>query len=173
MAREVRRELSLSPTSPLDVRQLADHLSIPILPLSSLGDAAPLAARFFLNGGESVFSGVTVFWGTQRTIVFNDAHDRGRQANDIGHELSHGLLLHPPTPAADERGCRLWDVDTEGEADWLSGALLVPEEAALLIARRKLPHAAAAAEYGVTPKMIQYRINVTGAQRRVQRMRAR
>ena len=44
-----------------------------------------------------MFSGVTVFRGPRRTIVFNDAHAPGRQANDIGHELSHGLLLHTPT----------------------------------------------------------------------------
>ena len=47
----------------------------------------------------------------------------------------------------------------------------MPEEAALLIVRRGLSMPEAAAQYGVTPRMVQYRINVTAAQKRVQRMR--
>ena len=171
IAREVRAELSLPPSSPLDVWTLADYLEIPVLPLSNFNVDAPNAADLFMNEGEAVFSGVTVFCGSRRTIVFNDAHVKGRQANDIGHELSHGLLLHPPTPPIDGRGCRLWDSEVETEADWLSGALLVPEEAALLIARRGWTMPYAAAQYGVTPKMVQFRMNVTAAKRRVKRWR--
>ena len=171
IARELRAELFLSRTSPLDVWQLAEHLDIPVIPLTSFHEQAPNAARLFLNGGQEIFSGVTVFRGTNRTIVYNDAHVLGRQANDIGHELSHGLLLHTPAAAIDGRGCRVWDSDTEAEANWLSGALLVPEEAALHIVRHGWSMPEAATRYGVTPKMVQYRINVTGARRRVQRMR--
>ena len=96
IAREVRAELSLSRTSPLDVWLLTEHLDIPAIPLSSFHRTAPQAARLFLNGAQEMFSGVTVFRGPRRTIVFNDAHALGRQANDVGHELSHGLLLHTP-----------------------------------------------------------------------------
>ena len=170
-AREVRAELSLSSTSPLDVWRLAEHLDIPVIPLSGFHEAALHAERLFLNGGQEMFSGVTVFRGSNRTIVFNDAHVVGRQASDIGHELSHGLLLHTPVAAVDGRGCRVWDRDVEAEANWLSGALLVPEEAALQIVQRGLSMPQAAAKYGVTPKMVQYRISVTGARTRVQRMR--
>ena len=171
IACELRAELSLTLTSPLDVWRLAEHLDIPVVPLSSLREQAPNAVRLFLNGGQGMFSGVTVFRGTNRMIVYNDAHVQGRQANDITHELSHGLLLHTPTAAVDGRGCRVWDSDIEAEANWLSGVLLVPEEAALQIVRCGLPLREAAAKYGVTEKMIQYRINVTGALKRVQRMR--
>ena len=88
IAREVvRAELSLSSTAPLDVWRLAEHLDIPVIPLSGFHEAAPHAARLFLNGGEETFSGVTV-WdrGSNRTIVFNDAHVAGRQASDIGQK---------------------------------------------------------------------------------------
>ena len=170
IAREVRAELSLSRTSPLDVWRLAEFLEIPAVPLSTLHSAAPEAARLFLNGGQEMFSGVTVFRGPRRTIVFNDAHAPGRQANDVGHELSHGLLLHTPAAAVDGRGCRVWDRDAEAEANWLSGTLLVPEEAALHIVRHGWSTREAASRYGVTPKMIQYRLNVTAARKRVRRM---
>ena len=171
IAREVRIELSLSRTSPLDVWRLAQHLGIPVIPLSSLRRTAPGAAKLFLNGGQRMFSGITVFRGSRRTIVFNDAHASGRQANDVAHELSHGLLLHTPKAAIDERGCRVWDREAEAEADWLSGALLVPEEAAMQIVRLGWSMREAATRYGVTPKLVQYRVNVTAALRRVQRMR--
>ena len=153
--------------SPLDVWRLAEYLEISVVPLSTLHSAAPEAARLFLNGGQELFSGVTVFRGPRRTIVFNDAHAPGRQANDVGHELSHGLLLHTPASAVDGRGCRVWDREAEAEANWLSGTLLVPEEAALHILRRGWSTREAAVRYGVTPKMIQYRLNVTAARKRV------
>ena len=170
IARDTRGELGLSHTAPLDVQAVAAHLDIPLLKLSALRSDAPHAVRFFSRGGESSFSGATVFCGSHRTIVFNDAHSPGRQASDIAHELAHGLLLHPPTPALDGRGCREWDRSIEEEADWLGGALLVPEEAALLIVQAKWSRALAAAEYGVTERMVQFRINVTGARKRVARM---
>ena len=170
IAREVRAELSLYRTAPLDVWRLAEYLEITVVPLSTLHNAAPEATRLFLNGGQEIFSGVTVFRGTRRTIVFNDAHAPGRQANDVGHELSHGLLLHTPAAAVDGRGCRVWDREAEDEANWLSGALLVPEEAALHIVRRGWSTREAASRYGVTSKLVQYRLNVTAAQTRVRRM---
>ena len=61
IALEVRAELSLSHTSPLDVWRLAELLDIPVVPISSFHEAAPNAARLFLNEGEEIFSGVTVF----------------------------------------------------------------------------------------------------------------
>ena len=73
---------------------------------------------------------------SSRLVVYNDAHDPVRQRSDLAHELSHALLQHPPKPAIDHRGCRDWDPEMEEEANWLAGALLVSEEAALTIARR-------------------------------------
>ncbi len=173
IAREVRDEMSLAPTSCLDPWRLAEHLCIPVIPMSSFIAAEPEAVRFYQNEGEAMFSGVTVFRGTRRTVVFNDAHAPGRQSNDIVHELGHGLLGHSPTAAMDEFGCRLWDQEMEDEAHWLSSALLVPEEAALLIVRRGWLPERAAGKYGVSRRMIQWRVNATAARKRVQRMRAK
>jgi Zn-dependent peptidase ImmA (M78 family) len=92
-------------------------------------------------------------------------------SSNITHEAAHGLLHHRPTPALDDRGCRLWDQDIEDEAAFLSGALLVPEDAALAIARGQFTRSGAASHFGVSEKMIQYRINITGAVARVERAR--
>ena len=169
IAREVRVELGIHKAAPLDVRRLAEHLDIPILPMTRLSDTASTAVEYFSRVDGASFSGVTVFCVSRRLIVYNDIHHPGRQASDLSHEISHALLLHPPTPAIDDKGCRFWDAEIEDEAEWLSGTLLVPEEAALYIVRRGLTIREAALEYGVTEKMMGYRIDITAARTRVAR----
>ena len=99
-------------------------------------------------------------------IIFNDSHPDTRLANSIAHELAHGLLFHPAQPALDATGCRVWDTMIENEADFLAGALLVTDLAAVNIVRRSIPVDQAASQYGVSTQLITYRINVTGARRR-------
>jgi len=167
IAREIRHELGLKLVDPLDPRLLAAHLEIPIVPLSEFRAAAPPAVSHFLTHDKSSFSAVTVFRGPARLIVFNDGHTDGRQASDLAHELSHGLLLHPPVRALDHRGCRDWDAEKEEEANWLAGALLISDEAAIAIAQAELSLDEAARKYGVSRPMVQFRLNVTGAKKRV------
>jgi Zn-dependent peptidase ImmA (M78 family) len=171
LAVEVRAELGLNPLDRLDPFELADHLEIPVLPLTALRDQNPACVRHFTQLEPEAFSGVTVFSGHRRMIVYNDAHVPGRQHSDVAHELAHALLMHPPAHALDEGGCRNWNADLEDEANFLGAALLVTEEAALNIVRRGLTIARAAELYGVTPKLMQWRINATGAQKRIQRSR--
>lgn len=170
-AMEVRAELGLKPLDPLDPRALAAWLEIDIIELSDFLAEAPAVAHL-LNVEPEAFSAVTVFCGKRRTIVHNDGHALVRQNSNITHELSHGLLHHPPTPAIDDKGCRNWNQDIEDEAQWLAGILLVTEAAALAIARASEPRSAAAARLDVSEQMIQFRLNATGAVRRVQRARS-
>jgi hypothetical protein len=166
---EVRQELRLSLYDPLDPYVLAAWLEIPIIGLSDLVDDAPAIAHL-LRIEPEVFSAATVFAGSQRAIVHNDAHARVRQISNLSHELAHALLLHPPTPALDNNGCRHWNQDLEDEANWLCGALLVPEAATMLLAKgRWSTHADAACHFGVSEQMIRYRLNATGALIRIQR----
>lgn len=119
------------------------------------------------------FSAVTVFRRSARTVVHNDEHVVVRQTSNVGHELAHGLLLHPPTAALDDHGCRLWDQNIEDEATFLAGALLITEDAALYVARTNMTIADAATHFAVSHQMINYRLNITGARLRVARARAR
>jgi Zn-dependent peptidase ImmA (M78 family) len=169
IAGEIRRELRLARSAPLSPWKLADHLEIPVVTLSSMRDLIPDAALYFLNTNRSEFSAVTVFRGVERTILHNDSHSAGRQASNLAHELSHALLLHPATPPIDALGCRDWDPLLEEEAEWLAGSLLISDEAALHIVRTEMPTDEAREEYGVSSKMLQFRLNVTGARVRVAR----
>jgi hypothetical protein len=95
---EIRRELGLRALDRLDPFALAAHLAIPVAPLSQLRSAAP-AAAYLLDVEPEAFSAVTVFQRRRRQIVYNDRHSIGRQHSSVGHETSHGLLLHEPQPA--------------------------------------------------------------------------
>jgi Zn-dependent peptidase ImmA (M78 family) len=168
LATETRAELGLRPFEPLDPYALAEHLAIRIINLSSLEIEAP-AVRHLLTVEPEVFSAVTVFNGPRRMIVHNDGHSLARQHSNLCHELSHGLLLHPPTPAMDDSGCRVWSQDIEDEAGWLASCLLVTEQAALATARGRWTLPEAASRLGVSEAMMRFRINKTGAAVRVRR----
>lgn len=172
IAKEIRAELGLHDLDPLDPRRLAEHLEIPIIGLSDYVEDAPNALRHFTEHEPEAFSAATVFDGNRRLIVHNDSHVAGRQNSNLSHELSHGLLLHPPTPAIDDRGCRTWNQDLEDEAAFLGAALLLTEGACLYIVKRDIALAVAAERYGVTIRLLQWRINATGSRKRIERAHA-
>lgn len=170
LAAEVRSELNLRPLDQLMPKTLAAHLEIPLMRLTALRVRAPEAVEHFCSVESGAFSAMTIFDGSRRLIVYNDSHPDSRLANSISHELSHGLLLHPAQVALDAAGCRVWDTVIENEANFLAGALLVTDTAAVNIARQGIPVHEAARMYGVSPKLITYRLNVTGARRRAGRV---
>jgi Zn-dependent peptidase ImmA (M78 family) len=168
IARELRFELGLAATAPLDPWRLAAHLAIPVVKLSSLRPVADSAVAQFMRTDPEAFSAVTVFNGHKRMIVVNDAHARTRQASNIAHELAHSLLWHEPAAAFDHDGVRQWNAEQEEEAQWLAGALLISEEAALSIVRQGVSLADAAKLYGTSIEMMRGRINVTAARKRAE-----
>jgi hypothetical protein len=172
IAKEIRAELGLTELARLDPRLLADHLNIPILSLTEAATTHP-AVRHLIDVEPEVFSAVTVFAGPRRLIVHNDGHSEVRQNSNLAHELAHGLLLHPATPALDDTGCRYWNQAIEDEATWLGGVLLVSEAATIEVARGTLSKEEACQVLGVSRQMLQFRMNSTGAVRRVERMRGR
>ena len=172
LAAEVRGELGLGPYDRLDPHDLARHLGVPVIRLSELV-ATCSAADHFLTIEPETFSAATVFEGRHRMVVHNDAHSDARQSSDLIHELSHGLLLHPPVPALDAKtGCRNWNSALEDEANWLAGALLVTPQMALATARGRFTLGQAQHRLGVSSKMLRWRMNITGANIRANRERA-
>ncbi len=170
LSRDVRRELKLRPIDPLNPFELATFLEIPVVPLRQLSNIAAKPVEILTTTRARFFSAATIFDGSRRTIVHNDSHDVGRQSSNLAHEISHSLLHHPPAPALGADGSRLWNGEIELEADWLAGALLVSEEAALSIARQRLSDVEAAKRYSVSVPMVRFRLNVTNARGRVARV---
>jgi len=167
-AKEFRQELNKKPFESLCPFELADHLSIPILKLSEFDDKK--AVKYLTATNQDVFSAVTVFNGRKRIIVHNDSHHPRRQTANIAHELSHAVLAHPPSPPFTHSGERFYDSyiqKIEEEANWMGPALLISEEAALHIVRKKIPITEATILYGASEQLIKMRINVTGARKRI------
>ena len=172
-AKEFREELNKKPFEPLCPWGLANHLLIPILKLSEFNEKEAVEYLTVIN--REVLSAVTVFNGRKRIIVHNDSHHPRRQAANIAHELSHAILDHPPTPPFTDAGERFLNADIqefEDEANWMGPGLLISEEAALHIVRKKIPIHDAVTVYGVSQQLIQMRINVTGAKKRVSRYKS-
>lgn len=173
IAVEIREELGIRLVDRLDAFALAEHLDIPVWTLSSLPSRARSVpglqdAVAVLSGVEqAALSAFTVFDGPRRVIVHNDTHGAARQASNVTHEAAHGLLLHPPAPVLDRRGCRLWNADVEDEASYLAGALLVPRPAAWWLVKRKMTFEEAAHHFGCSVEMIRWRVNLTGARKRL------
>ena len=173
IAEEIRAELGLGPLERLDPRRLAAELEIPIFDLTAMAALDESGEIDHLIDVEpQAFSAVTVFYdGPSRMIIYNDTHNPGRQSSNVAHELAHGLLHHPATPAFNDVGSRFWNQDIEDEANWLAGVLLVSEAATIEIVRRRVSYADAAEQFGVSEQMIRWRINMTGAGKRVGRYR--
>lgn len=167
-SREIRAELGLAADASLCPFQTAEHLEVPVVPLSSYSVQHPDAVRHLTSSaGQGEFSALTVCVGTLRVIVYNDKHSPARCAANIMHELSHLLLMHPPHPLCGKNGKRHFDANLEDEANWLGPAMLVSDEAAVAVVKRGMSLRGAATEYGVSTQLMQMRLNVTGAQRRV------
>ena len=175
IATAVRTEMGLAAHAPLNSTHLAEHLGIPVHPLSALHGSSVSGAIQHVRGNNNVLSAMTIFpaWPKHhRLVIFNDANSDARQNSDVAHELAHGLLLHEPKcPIVN--GCRDYSSADEEEAAWLSGCLLVPREAALVVAMNQTPMGVAAIEYGVSTQMMTYRVNSTGARRQAEASRRR
>lgn len=170
-AKEFRKELQLKAFDPLCPWALAELLTIPVIKLTSYSPDHKEAVQVLTGPAQKEFSAISVFSGKsrKRIIVHNNSHHPHRQAANIAHELSHAILLHPPTPPFTETGDRNYNPEIkilEDEANWLGPALMISEEAALHISRQKIPLDEASEIYGVSEQLIKMRINVTGARRR-------
>lgn len=177
LAAAVRAEIGLDTRVPLDSRELAASLDIPVHPISELRGSADVAeaVEHVLGMERSVISAMTIFpeWPRRRrVIIYNDSHSAGRQNSDLAHELSHGLLLHEPRHAI-VNGCRNYQKDEEDEANWLAGCLLVPRDAALMVAMNGTAFAVAAEEFRVSEQMMRFRVNGTGAARQAKAAKQR
>ena len=166
-AHEIRDELGLGDLDRLDPIELAAHLLVPIQTLTELAARSEEATAYLLAEEPSSFSAVTVFHGSRRLIVHNDAHHPYRQNSNIAHELSHALLFHEPMPALDNHGSRYWNQDIEDEANWLAGVLLMTEDATLYVVRRAWSMERIGEQFGISAQMATWRINSTGARKRV------
>jgi Zn-dependent peptidase ImmA (M78 family) len=156
--------MGLRATDPLDPRDLAAHLEIPVAAFSDFLAVAPGVAPL-LKERSSEVSAATIHRGPRRLVLVNDSHVPERQNSSVAHELAHALLQHAPRPALDEFGCRHWNGEVEEEAAWLGGVLLITNEGARAIIARRFSDHTARERYGVSQEMLNWRKRMSGGMR--------
>jgi len=167
VALRVRVQMGLMPVDPIDPAAICAHFDIELIRLSDIDQQSVFLAR-----DNSPFSAVTVPCGFTTAIVHNDSHHPYRQRSNICHELAHCFLGHKCTPPLTASGERARDGGVEAEANFLAGALLMPNEAAIYVVRSGLVTQAQGL-YGISRQMLEYRLRVSGAQLIQERARAK
>jgi Zn-dependent peptidase ImmA (M78 family) len=150
--------MGLRDIDPIDPTEVCTVFDIELYGLSELG----CDASDFLNADQSAFSAVTVPRGRRTAIVHNDSHHPYRRRSNICHELAHCFLGHECTPPLTESGDRSRDSGVEAEANFLAGALLMPNEAAVYVVANGLVEQAQGI-FGISRAMLEYRLRMSGA----------
>ena len=173
IATETRAELGLNCSQRLDPVRLALHLAIPIFTMAEGVKLVPRATciHYFSHVDTDSFSAVTLFLGYRRLIIHNESHHPHRQSSNLAHELSHTLLEHEPAPVVNANGERYWNSEMEEEATWLGGALLIPRDGAVEMARANRTIADIAAHYGTSEALCQWRVTQSGVDKQIERWR--
>ena len=169
---EKRHELGLKAADPLDPLLLAKLLGVTIwTPQDIPGLSLETRNILLRNDGKtpSCWSAVTLVMKNRVLVILNSSHSPARQASDLTHELAHRIRGHEAQEVdVSAEGLMLlksYEKLQEDEADWLSGSLLLPREALLSIKKNGLEPKAAAAKFGVSIRMLKYRMAVTGVNR--------
>ena len=169
---EKRKELGVKSTEKLDPHLLAESLGIKVwVPQDVPGLSIDHIDILLQNDGKtsSCWSAITLIVGSKTLVILNSSHSPGRQASDLMHELSHKILGHKPHQTEiSPDGIMLlsaYEKQEEDEADWLSATLLLPRKALEFIKRSRLLDEDAARKYGVSIKMLKYRMSMTGVNR--------
>ena len=166
MATGLRRELGLSNVDPLPPGDLSKHLNVPILSLTDIPDLDPSDVYQLLSVDPDSWSAITVAVDGREAIITNSHHRRGRSSTDVMHELAHLLLGHEPSTmfyvAEEDIALRGFSKESEDEANWLSGTLLLPREALVYLRSNGISNDEICRVYEVSQQLLRMRFDVTG-----------
>lgn len=169
IAKGLRKELGLNYIDPLPPQQLAAYLDVPVLALASIPGLEPTDIRQLLEIDPGSWSAITVSAEGREAIITNTAHRGGRPSTDIMHELAHLLLGHEPSTmyfvGEEDIALRGHNKDTEDEANWMAGTLLLPRDALVYIQNVGMVDTEVCKSYDVSMVMLRYRMDITGVSR--------
>jgi Zn-dependent peptidase ImmA (M78 family) len=162
---EARQALGIASIAPLDPYAYAQHKGVRILDFHALSLSPAAIQQLLVNDNES-WSGMTLREGEITAILINPSHAPERQRSTLMHELAHFVLNHVPAHVdLSPTGLLLlseYSEDDESEADWLSGALLLPRDALMHYRKKGYTNQQIAAVYGVSMQMCEWRVRMTG-----------
>lgn len=170
IATSMRVALSLPKHAPLCAFKLAKHLGIPVKSIYECGIA---------NDGEKYddWSAALIYRQSGRPIIIHNVnHSLSRQQSSIMHEISHYYREHPlPQQSLDclvPTSMMITDPLHEAEALYLGGALQLPKIAlSWAIHGQQMMIPEIARKFVASPRMVQYRVNMTGFSEEVKRLK--
>jgi len=170
----LRTELKLGTADPLDPRKLASHLDILVWKLEEIPGIPPDCVAVLRADSDS-WSAATVCVGMRHAVILNSGHSAARMNSDFMHELSHLVLVHTAARVdVSNDGILLlssYNRAQEEEANWLSGALLLPRDALFNIRKKQLTDESACRLYGCSQDMLTFRFRVTAVDLQLKRSR--
>ena len=166
IASRVRSEMGLDASTSVAPEVLARLLGVEV----RAGDELIARERFMEleNIQPDSFSACTLCPSPDRVVVvYNPLSAKSRRRSDLAHELAHLLLDHELSRLERLGEVTFFSCDAiqEEEAGWLSGCLLLPRALLTAELRRGANAKEIARKCGVSEKMAQYRLNVTGVLR--------
>ena len=166
IARRVRNELGMRAAQPVEPEVLAKLMGIEV----RAGDELIPTDRFrhLEKIQPDAFSACTLRPSADRlVVVYNPLSAPSRRSSDLAHELAHILLNHKLGRLERLGNINFLSCDQlqEEEAAWLSGCLLLPRPLLLAEVRKGSSVKEIAEKCGVSERMAQYRLNVTGVLR--------
>jgi Zn-dependent peptidase ImmA (M78 family) len=168
VALSLRDDLGLPPDGALDPQQLAEYLSVRIVTPYEISGMSEYDLKQLIDTDPWGWSAVSISQGKFSLIIYNPRHSKARQASDIMHELAHLILDHSPAtliPSLDGKFVmRSYNEAQENEANWLAWALLLPRDVLIRCKKRALSPAQIAQNYGVSEKLVNFRLRVTGVE---------
>lgn len=172
----LRGELNLGAADAMDPCRLADHLGLVVWKFEEI-PGIPIECVSILRADSDSWSAATVCSGMRRAVILNSEHSHARINSDFMHELSHLILAHTAARMdVSTDGILLlstYDRAQEDEANWLSGALLLPRDALFHIRKRRLSDDQACALYGCSQDMLAFRFRVTAVDLQLTRSQGR
>lgn len=174
---EYRQALGIHLAAALDPRRLAENLDVRVLAPEDLpGVSSKSLAQLTGREGQASWSAVTISRAGVRLVILNSGHPRTRQANSLAHELAHIILNH----ASDDtrwspQGILFrnkFNEEQEAEANWLAACLLLPREGLLRMYWREPDPEALAQHFGVSQRLVKWRLGMTGIARQAKRAAA-
>ena len=173
IAKGLRLELGLSSVDPLPPCFLSAHLDVPIFALTEIDDVDPRDVHQLVSVDPNAWSAITVSVGEREAIITNPNNKGGRFSTDIMHELAHLLLGHEPSTmffmTEKDIALRGFSKESEDEANWLAGAILLPREALVFLRSSRKTEDEICNDYEVSRQLLQMRINVTGVDSQIKR----
>ena len=128
-----------------------------------------------INHDSDSWSAVTIRHDDTKLSIVNSAHAETRRRSSLSHELAHIILEHELGRIDLSREGHLllssYEREQEDEAEWLSGALLVPRAGLLIACRSTRDLRSLANRFGVSVDMLNWRLRMTGFATQARRAR--